>query len=90
MKRQLAQINSRVTTERHYLTNIPKEKLEYYIKDQLLKETVKVMLDELKTLPIEINTETDIVTGAEIHKMRFIIISESRLKQLLSYESDGE
>jgi len=88
MRKELERIQSRTVISMQDLDNMPKDRMQEIVNNQLVRGLTEVMINEMETLPVTYIRETDRNTGGEIHRIRINIISDAELKRLHHIEAE--
>ena len=82
MKKEIEKITSEMTLSMNEIFKIPQIRHEEIITRELSHLAAETIINNFKNLPVEYKHRTDKITGGEIYRLEFNIISNDELKRL--------
>jgi len=82
MKKEIEKITSEMALSMSEILSIPQEKHAEIINRQLSHGIAETIINNIQDLPVKYTHRTDEMTGEEIYRLRFNIISDDELKRL--------
>ena len=88
MKKEIEKITAEMKLGMNEIFRIPQERHKEIITRELSQAVAETIINNIQDLPVEYMHRTDEMTGGEIYRLKFNIISNNELKRLRLIEKE--